>query len=105
MDECLELWLRVQPGPGKGSVVGRYGDRIKIRVAAPAVDGKANVALIRFLAREFGVKQGQIRLAGGARTPIYRSSGTSGSSSTARPSGRRGGQDRLPSGLARPNRP
>ena len=68
MDECLELWLRVQPGPGKGSVVGRYGDRIKIRVAAPAVDGKANVALIRFLAREFGVKQGQIRLAGGARS-------------------------------------
>ena len=68
MDECLELWLRVQPGPGKGSVVGRYGDRIKIRVAAPAVDGKANVALIRFLAREFGVKQGQIRLAGGAHS-------------------------------------
>jgi uncharacterized protein len=70
IDECLELWLRVQPGPGKGSVVGRYGDRIKIRVAAPAVDGKANVALVRFRAREFGVKQGQIRLAGGARTPI-----------------------------------
>jgi len=67
VDECLELWLRVQPGPGKGSVVGRYGDRIKIRVVAPAVDGKANVALIRFLAREFGVKQGQVRLAGGAR--------------------------------------
>lgn len=60
----------MQPGPGKGSVVGRYGDRIKIRVAAPAVDGKANVALIRFLAREFGVKQSQVRLAGGARTPI-----------------------------------
>lgn len=64
----------MQPGPpnlykiGKGSVVGRYGDRIKIRVAAPAVDGKANVALIRFLAREFGVKQGQVRLAGGARS-------------------------------------
>lgn len=57
----------MQPGPGKGSVVGRYGDRIKIRVAAPAVDGKANVALIRFLAREFGVKQGQVRLADGAR--------------------------------------
>ncbi|MDQ3580333.1 MAG: DUF167 domain-containing protein [Pseudomonadota bacterium] len=74
MDECLELWLRVQPGApnlykiGKGSVVGRYGDWIKIRVAAPAVDGKANVALIRFLAREFGVKQGQVRLADGARS-------------------------------------
>jgi len=70
VNERLELWLRVQPGPGKGSVVGRYGDRIKIRVTAPAVDGKANVALIRFLAREFGVKQGQVRLADGARTPI-----------------------------------
>ncbi|MGH8567165.1 MAG: DUF167 family protein [Gammaproteobacteria bacterium] len=53
---------------GKGSVVGRYGDRIKIRVAAPAVEGKANVALLRFPAREFGVKQGQVRLAGGARS-------------------------------------
>ncbi|MDQ3773606.1 MAG: DUF167 domain-containing protein [Pseudomonadota bacterium] len=40
----------------------------RIRVAAPAVDGKANVVLIRFLAREFGVKQGHVRLAGGARS-------------------------------------
>jgi len=39
--------VRVQPGPARDRVVGRYGDRIKIRVAAPAVDGKPNVALIR----------------------------------------------------------
>lgn len=53
-------------------------DRIKIRVAAPAVDGKANVALIRFLAREFGVKQVQVRLADGARTPYLDPRGQAG---------------------------
>jgi uncharacterized protein (TIGR00251 family) len=56
----------VQPGSGQDAVVGRYGDRIKVSIAARAVDGKANAALIRFLAGEFGVRQGQVRIAGGA---------------------------------------
>ncbi len=66
MIERLELMLRVHPGAREGSVVGRYGDRIKIRIAEPAVDGKANRALIRFLAREFGVKESRVTLASGA---------------------------------------
>jgi uncharacterized protein (TIGR00251 family) len=66
VDESLALRLRVQPGAGRDAVLGRYGEKVKISIAAPAVDGQANTALIRFLAKEFGVKQSQVRIAGGA---------------------------------------
>lgn len=66
MSDCLVLRLHVQPGTRTDAVAGRHGDRIKIRVTAPAVDGQANAALIRFLAREFDVQQSQVIIAGGA---------------------------------------
>lgn len=50
-----ELTLRVQPGARGTGVVGELGDALKVRVAAPADDGKANAALTRFLATALGV--------------------------------------------------
>jgi hypothetical protein len=49
------LELHVQPGAKRSEVVGMHGERIKIRLAAPALEGRANRALIEFLAGEFGV--------------------------------------------------
>jgi len=56
-DGAVALTLRVhaQPGAKRTEVVGPHGDALKIRVAAPAVDGKANVELLRFIAEQFGV--------------------------------------------------
>jgi uncharacterized protein (TIGR00251 family) len=56
---ALVLTLQVQPGAKRTDVAGRHGEgtqmRLKIRLAAPPVDGKANAELLRFLADAFGV--------------------------------------------------
>jgi uncharacterized protein (TIGR00251 family) len=46
---CLILTLHVQPNAGKNAIVGRHGDALKVRIAAPAVDNKANLELVKFL--------------------------------------------------------
>jgi len=64
----LILELHVQPGASRSEFAGRHGDRIKVRLAAPAVDGKANEALVKFLASYFGVPRRSVRIAAGLRS-------------------------------------
>ena len=59
------LAVHVQPGAKKSGVVGEHGDALKIRLAAPPVDGKANAALIEFLATRLGVARAQVTLKSG----------------------------------------
>jgi len=49
------LAIHVQPGAKKSQVAGLHGGALKIRVAAPPVEGKANAALIAYLAKALGV--------------------------------------------------
>ncbi len=51
----LVLTLHIQPGAKRTGVQGLHGDALKIRVAAPPVEGAANEELRRFLAKTFGV--------------------------------------------------
>ncbi len=64
----LRLRLHIQPGAKRHAVSGRHGDRIRLRLAAPPVDGKANRALIEFLAGEFGVARRAVRVLAGRRS-------------------------------------
>ena len=59
------LAVHVQPGAKKSGVVGEHGDALKIRLAAPPVDGKANAALIEFLATRLGIARAQVTLKSG----------------------------------------
>ena len=59
------LTLHIQPGAKKTEVVGRHGDALKIRLAAPPVDGKANAALIAFLSAQVGAGKTAITLLSG----------------------------------------
>lgn len=61
----LILNCHLQPNAKQTQWVGRHDQAIKIRLQAPAVEGKANQALIRFLADEFGVRKKQISIISG----------------------------------------
>ena len=56
------LRIHVVPSARSDSVVGIHGDAIKIKLRAPAVEGKANAALIRFLAEQMKLPQHAILL-------------------------------------------
>lgn len=62
----IVLGLHIQPGAKKTEIAGLHGDTLKIRLAAPPVDGKANECLIAFLAAELEVPRAQVELASGA---------------------------------------
>ncbi len=59
------LCLHVQPGARKTEIAGFHGEALKIRLAAPPVDGKANASLIEFLARQLGVAKSAVELLSG----------------------------------------
>lgn len=58
----LTLELRVQPGAARDEIVGAHGDRLKVRITAPPVDGRANRHLIDYLAAVFGVPRSRVTL-------------------------------------------
>lgn len=64
--DVLVLELHIQPGASKTSVEGLHGDRLKLRLAAPPVDGEANRALVRFLADRLSVPQRDVEILRGA---------------------------------------
>lgn len=61
----LLLFCHLQPKASKDEFVGLHGDRLKIRITAPPVDGKANKQLIAFLAKQFGVSKQQVTISSG----------------------------------------
>ena len=61
----LVLEVHVQPGAKRTERAGMHGGRIKIRLAAPPVDGKANEALVEFLAEEYGVPKRNVTIESG----------------------------------------
>jgi uncharacterized protein (TIGR00251 family) len=57
--------LRVAPGATRAGIVGRHGDAWKVRVAAPAEDGRANDAVVRLLAETLSVPRAAVTLVSG----------------------------------------
>lgn len=58
--------LRVQPGSKRDRVVGVVAGRLKIAVAAPPAEGRANEAVIEFLRDLWSLRRSQVELVGGA---------------------------------------
>ncbi len=57
--------LRVVPRSSVTAFAGIHGDRLKVRVCAPPLEGRANAELLAFLARQFGVPRRRTRLTAG----------------------------------------
>jgi len=68
----LTLTLRVQPNARRSEFAGIHAGHLKIKLAAPAVDGKANECLLSFLADEFDLPGGRVMIRRGShgRTKI-----------------------------------
>lgn len=64
-DGSVVLALHIQPGAKKTELAGLHGEALKIRLAAPPVDGKANAALLAFLAKACGVSKSAVELVSG----------------------------------------
>ena len=62
----VRINLQVQPRASRTEVVGFHGDALKVRVAAPPVDGAANEAIIRFFADRLDVGRQRVRVVRGA---------------------------------------
>lgn len=60
--------VHVVPNAPKTILVGRYGDAIKIKVRAPAVEGRANEELIRFLTESLGLPRHGARVLRGEKS-------------------------------------
>lgn len=72
----LVLALHVQPGAKRTAVDGTHGEgtqqRLKVRLAAPPVDGKANAELIELVARRFGCAKSAVSIKTGAGSKLKR---------------------------------
>lgn len=62
------LRLRVVPNAKRSEVVGVHGDAIKIKIQAPAMDGKANAAVLSFVAEKLGISARQVALKTGEKS-------------------------------------
>lgn len=62
---AARIAVRVQPRASRTELAGAYGDAVKIRVAAPPVDGAANAELVAFLAKRLGVPKSSVRIVRG----------------------------------------
>jgi uncharacterized protein (TIGR00251 family) len=60
------LAVRVHPRARRDEIAGERGGSLLVRVTAPPVEGKANMAVCRLLARQLGVAPGRVAVVRGA---------------------------------------
>ena len=66
--DAIILALHVQPGAKRSETAGLHGNALKIRLAAPPIEGRANEALVKFIAELFGVPLRNVELLRGAQS-------------------------------------
>jgi uncharacterized protein len=85
----VTLAVRVQPGAKKTAIIGQFGEgagaQLKIAVKAPPVEGRANTALIEFLAETFGLPKSAVEIVSGeqARSKVLLLRGVTAARATA----------------------
>ncbi|WP_144213594.1 DUF167 family protein YggU [Shewanella donghaensis] len=58
----LLLNLYIQPKASRDKIIGLHGDELKIAITAPPIDGKANLHLVKYLAKAFKVPKANIEV-------------------------------------------
>ena len=67
---ALMLALHVQPNAVRTQIAGLYDGRLKVKVAAPAIEGRANAALAEFMADQFDLPGGRVMIRSGSHGRI-----------------------------------
>jgi hypothetical protein len=62
------LSIHIQPGAKRSEVAGLHGDALKIRIAAPPIDGRANAALEAFVAKALGIAKSRVSVVKGLQS-------------------------------------
>jgi len=68
----LLLKLKLQPKSSRDAFAGQQNDRLRVRITAPPVDGKANTHLLAWLAKQFGVSKASVTIETGQSSPLKR---------------------------------
>ena len=62
----MRVEIYVQPRAQRTEIAGMHDGRIKLRLAAPPIDGAANAELVAFIAQRLGIAKSKVRVVGGA---------------------------------------
>lgn len=65
----IRLNIKVVPGARSDQIAGMLGERLKVRVAAPPEDGRANASVCRVIAEALGLKAGAVSVVAGHSSP------------------------------------
>ncbi len=70
-DNFIVLKVKAQPQASKNEFCGLYGeDALKVRIAAPAVEGAANKELVKFFSKQFKVPKSSIEFVSGQSSKV-----------------------------------
>ena len=64
----VRIQLHVQPGASSSGVAGLHGDRIRLRIQSPPVDGRANEAVLEWIAAQLAVPRRAVTLVRGEKS-------------------------------------
>lgn len=64
-DGVLTFKVQVVPRASRSEIIGEHNGALRVRIAAPPVDGAANEELVRTISRALGVKRGAVEIIGG----------------------------------------
>src|SRR6266850_6969340 len=68
----LDLWVKISPNSKRNQIVGFEKEYLKIKIAAPPVEGKANIELIEFLSEQLDKPKSQITIVQGQQGKLKR---------------------------------
>ena len=72
LNGAVVIPVRVQPRASKDEIAGEMGGALKVRLRAPAIEGRANEALIEFLAQLLKTPKSAVRILSGERSRTKR---------------------------------